>query len=146
MTPGRRGLAGAWLPPIAWCVLLFALSALPFRTGAETFRGADKAVHAAEYAVLGFLLARALLLTGPHRTRARNFALAAGLGAAYGLTDELHQLLVPERAFEWGDLAADALGAAAGAAVRVLAAGRDAASSAPAPAAPSPPSGSRPRP
>ena len=143
---GRGGLAGAWIPPIGWCLLVFALSAVPFRPQSEGIPGADKAVHFAEYAVLGFLVARALRLTAPGRPRRRSFAIAVALAAAYGLTDEVHQLFVPERAFEWGDLAADAAGAALGAAIRVFAFAGAAVRGDPAPAAPLPPTGSPPGP
>lgn len=142
----RGGFAGAWIPPIGWCLLVFALSAVPYRSESENIPGADKAVHFVEYAVLGFLVARALRITAPERPRRRSFAIAAGLAAAYGLTDEVHQLFVPDRAFEWGDLAADAAGAALGAAIRVFAFAGASVSGDPAPGAPLPPTGSPPGP
>jgi VanZ family protein len=42
------------------------------------------------------------------------FLLALALCAAFGLLDELYQLTVPGRGFEWIDLLADALGALVG--------------------------------
>jgi VanZ family protein len=124
VTPGSRLLLGAWGPPAAWCALLFVVSSLPLRTEGEVFRGGDKVVHGVEYAVLGLLLARALLRVRPGRSPGPVLATAAALATAYGFTDEVHQLLVPERAFEWGDLAADAAGGILGAALFVLAARR----------------------
>lgn len=115
MTAGARLLLRAWAPPAGWAVLLFAVSALPLRPGRAAFPHADTLVHGFEYAVLGFLLARALRVARPSRP-ARGLVLAAGvLGAAYGATDEAHQAFVPERSAEWSDFAADALGAFLGA-------------------------------
>lgn len=116
MSPRARHLLLAWAPPAAWCALLFAASSLPLRTEEERFHGADKVVHILEYAVLGALAARALLLGRPAGTARGAVLLAAALAAAYGFTDEAHQLLVPERAFEWEDLGADAAGGLFGAA------------------------------
>jgi VanZ family protein len=108
-------LAGAWAPPAAWAALLFTASSLPLRSGGVLFPHADTLVHGLEYAVLGFLTARALRIARPAWSR-RDVALAAGLlGAAYGLTDEAHQAFVPERSPEWSDLAADAAGSLLGA-------------------------------
>jgi len=146
VTGRARVVLGAWAAPAAWCLLLFTLSSVPFRAGSEGFPGADKVVHLAEYAVLGLLVARALLRTDPARRRGRAFALAAAMAGAYGLTDELHQAFVPERAFEVGDLAADAAGAALGAGLWTLAAGRRAISAARGSGSPLPRSGSPPGP
>lgn len=72
----------------------------------------DKALHTLEYAGLGFLWAAAV--RGPAR---RRFSLA-WLGATlFGLTDEFHQAFVPGRDASWADALADAVGAAAGAAL-----------------------------
>lgn len=117
MSPRARLLLGAWSPPAAWAALIFVLSSLPLRTERVVdIPGADKAGHLVEYAVLGLLAARAAARTWPRRGAAALVAAAAGLSTVYGLSDEAHQCLVPERAFEWSDLAADALGALAGAA------------------------------
>jgi VanZ family protein len=47
-------------------------------------------------------------------------SLAIAVGTAYGASDEWHQSFVPNRSSDSGDLAADAVGAAAGAAVAAL--------------------------
>ena len=91
--------------------LIFAASSIPRDRLVRLPGRSDLAIHAAEYAVLGALLARALLGRG-----LRHVALAAALlGAAYGATDELHQLRVPGRTCAWDDWAADCAGASAGA-------------------------------
>jgi VanZ family protein len=95
-----------WLPVVIWAGLIFALSSIPdLGTG---LGGWDlvlrKAAHAAEFAVLGFLLVRAL-----GRELA---ALAAGI--AYAASDELHQSFVPGRQGTVLDFLIDAVGVAVG--------------------------------
>ena len=70
--------------------------------------GWDKPAHAAEYALLGYFLARGL---GGRRTALTGFFLAV----SYGALDEFHQSFVPGRDPSGLDLIADALGAGAGA-------------------------------
>jgi VanZ family protein len=82
--------------------------------------GGDKTAHLCEYAVLGFLLARALRRSRPSLGGGAVVALAALLGAAYGASDEFHQSFVPERTASLGDLAADGTGALLGALLLVL--------------------------
>lgn len=120
-----RSLAGAWIPVAAWCLLIFALSAFPLRVDGGTVPGGDKAAHLLEYAVLGFLLARALRRTRPALGAGGLVAAAGFLGALYGASDEFHQAFVPERTASLGDVVADAAGALLGAAVlAVLSRGR----------------------
>ena len=94
--------ARLWLPVLAWAALIFALSSVPdLGTG---LGGWDtvlrKLAHAGEYAVLGALLVRASGRAG----------LAVGLGAAYAITDEIHQTFVAGRAGSPVDVAIDAVG------------------------------------
>lgn len=90
-----------WLPVVAWAGLIFALSSIP---GLGTGLGVwdlvlRKLAHAAEYAVLGLLLARAVA------------ALPAfALGLAYAVTDEVHQHFVEGRQGAARDVAVDAVG------------------------------------
>ncbi len=111
---------GAWLPVAGWCLLIFALSAFPLRVDAGALPGGDKAAHVGEYAVLGFLLARALRATRPGLGGGAIVAGAVLLGALYGATDEFHQTFVPERSASLGDLAADAAGSFLGALARAV--------------------------
>ena len=99
----------AWLPVVAWAGLIFTLSSIPdLGTG---LGGWDlvlrKLAHAAEFAVLGLLLVRAL----------RRPLLAFWLGTVYAVTDELHQSFVPGRVGSPLDVAIDAAGVAVGVAV-----------------------------
>jgi VanZ family protein len=100
---------GLWLPVVAWAALIFALSSVPdLGTG---LGGWDlvlrKLAHAAEYAVLGALLQRAL----------NRPALAFALGTLYALSDEIHQSFVPGRQGSPLDVALDAAGVAVGVAL-----------------------------
>jgi VanZ like family len=95
-----------WLPVVLWAALIFTLSSVPdLGTG---LGGWDlvlrKAAHAAEFAVLGFLLLRALGRDLP--------ALVAGI--AYAASDELHQTFVPGRQGSLLDVLVDAVGVAVG--------------------------------
>ncbi|HLG09682.1 MAG TPA: VanZ family protein [Gaiellaceae bacterium] len=99
-------LGRLWLPVLVWAALIFALSSVPdLGTG---LGGWDlvlrKLAHAAEYAVLGALLARA---TG-------RAWLAFALGTLYATSDEVHQTFVPGRMGSGVDIAIDAVGVACG--------------------------------
>jgi VanZ like family len=95
-----------WLPVVAWAALIFVLSSIPdLGTG---LGGWDlvlrKLAHAAEFAVLGLLLARAV---GHDQT-------AFLLGVAYAVTDEVHQAFVPGRLGSVWDVLLDSVGVAVG--------------------------------
>jgi VanZ family protein len=92
---------------LAWAALIFGLSSIPdLGTGLGGWDlGLRKLAHAAEFAVLGFLLLRA---TG-------RVDLALGLGIAYAVSDEIHQHFVSGREGAPLDVAIDAVGVAIGA-------------------------------
>ena len=102
-------LVSTWLPVVLWAGLIFGLSSIPsLGTGLGTWDLVlRKLAHATEYAVLGFLLLRALGSELP--------AFAAGV--AYAATDEVHQLFVRGRHGSPVDVAIDAVGAVIGLAV-----------------------------
>jgi VanZ family protein len=68
----------------------------------------------AAYGLLAGLLLYAIC--GRRRPRARDVVVAVLLAIAYGVTDELHQAVVPGRTGRIDDLVIDALGALVGAA------------------------------
>jgi len=68
--------------------------------------------HMFNFGVLAFLIARALAWKDPMRNR--YLLIAFLLSFLYGVTDEVHQLFVPERAFQVFDIFIDGLGAALG--------------------------------
>ena len=95
-----------WAPVVLWAAVIFAFSSVPdLGTGLGTWDLVlRKLAHAAEYAVLGALLLRAL--------RHEYAALAAGI--AYAITDEVHQYFVPGRVGSPLDVLVDAVGVALG--------------------------------
>lgn len=97
---------------VVYCIIIFLLSSMPNVPGLPGGIS-DKAGHAMLYGGLGFLVARAVAGTGSRWWP----LLVVVFAALYGLSDEVHQLFVPGRQFELADLAADAAGAAIGAAL-----------------------------
>ncbi len=72
---------------------------------------ADKIVHVVEYAILGFLLARAM---GKYTFFRQSMRLLAAIvllvGVVYGISDEFHQMSVPNRTASFYDVIADSVG------------------------------------
>lgn len=112
-----------WAVVGAFAGIIFYVSSLPQpleMTGVPFSLppGVDKVIHFCEYAVLCFLLCRAVDATlGGTRTpvsaAGRNALVICFLCTTlYGLSDEIHQHFVPPRSCDGLDLAADAAGAA----------------------------------
>jgi VanZ family protein len=95
-----------WLPVILWAGVIFAFSSIPsLSSGLGTWDLVlRKLAHTLEYAVLGFLLMRALLREAP----------ALALGVAYAVSDEVHQAFVRGRHASPLDVAIDTAGLVAG--------------------------------
>jgi VanZ family protein len=105
--------ASLWLPPIAYMAIIYYLSSQSDPVPQVTSVVWDKLLHFVEYGGLATLLARALLGEG---LTARAALVAAILAtSAYGATDEVHQLTVPQRQADVRDWIVDSIGAAAGA-------------------------------
>jgi len=114
----RRRLL-AWLPVVVWAGVIFALSSVPGQQlPTVSVPQSDKMAHASVYGVLGALAFRAIRLTWARAARSRPLTAAAAIAFAtlYGISDELHQTLTPQRTPDWHDVAADMLGGALGAA------------------------------
>jgi VanZ family protein len=99
-----------WAPAVLYMAVIFGGSSFP-RLPDIPGGFSDKTAHAAEYAVLGVLLARALAGPGWLSLRFPSVVAATVLAALYGVSDECHQLFVPGRNFEVRDMMADAAGA-----------------------------------
>ena len=135
----KRGLL--WIAVIATATLIFAFSAQPGDGSAQVSGSLTEELLAAwwpgyeslqeiaqlqlagvvdvmirkgghffEYALLGFFV---LLLADSYSLRRRGL-LAWGVGTLYAATDELHQLMVAERAGQFLDVCLDSAGVIAG--------------------------------
>jgi len=76
----------------------------------------DKSAHWLGYTGLAVTIVRALAGGLPRHVSMGIAATAVVIATAYGASDEFHQMFVSGRSAELNDLAADALGAMAGAA------------------------------
>ncbi len=86
-----------WGPVIAWCALIFYFSSRPIpdsMSESQTFKGVDIIYHFLAYAPLGILSLRA----------SKHFLFSALFVFLYGISDELHQSLLPFRDFEIKDM------------------------------------------
>ncbi len=113
--PARRDFVlfmGYWLPVLAYATLVLVVGAQPRLQPPVAFANSDKFYHVLEYAVLGFLLARALRATLRVRFALVAATMAVGIGGLVGLADELHQRIVPGRQSSMLDLGADLAGLA----------------------------------
>jgi len=110
-----------WLPAVLYAILIFIVSSFewPFTAGLEA-TGLDKLAHFLEYAIFGFLMARAVRGSDEKLSRGLVVSIAFAIGALYGITDELHQSVIPGRCAAISDFFMDALGSLAGAAAFFL--------------------------
>jgi VanZ family protein len=110
MSRDDRGRRVWWVAVGLWAALIFVVSSIPTAGsgGDVDLRGA--VLHVAEYAVLAALLRRAGL--------SWRWSVLATL--LYGLSDELHQAVVPGRDASLPDLLFDAMGAFIGASLPVV--------------------------
>ena len=102
--------AARWAAVAAWAAAIFILSAqtnLP----SPPAPGFDKWEHAATYAVLAFLLARAWFPSLRRHRVAIRWGVVVLAAFGYGLSDEVHQAFVPNRSCDPWDAAADLTGA-----------------------------------
>jgi len=117
-----------WGVVVAYLGLIFLLSSQAGQPRV-TYLVSDKLLHFVAYAGMAVLVVWALMRGAWRRTTGRAVLLTVFICTAYGLTDEVHQLFVPERYFDLMDIAADAAGAitAAGAvwACGIIARGRE---------------------
>ncbi len=101
--------------------IIFYLSSMEMSSLPELPRNFDKVLHTAEFAILAFLIFCSI----KSMVKRNVFLLSFVIAAAYGITDELHQIYVPGRYASLADLAADSLGAFLGAGLAALITGND---------------------
>lgn len=94
-----------------YAAFVFYLSSLS-HPHVPTFPFSDKVYHVILYGGWGFLVSFAAWSASfPWKERWRKVLVVAALAAAaYGMTDEIHQLFVPARTFDLFDLLADLIG------------------------------------
>jgi VanZ family protein len=100
-----------WLPVYLYAGLIFFHSAQTYPPLMPKILYADKLFHFIEYAIFGFLLARAARCSSSVNLRTQFRIFAVGVAFLYGVSDEFHQYFVPGREVEFLDLVADSLGA-----------------------------------
>lgn len=101
-----------WLLPLLWMILIFSLSSRQ-RISVSEITSVNfiffKTLHLIEYAILFFLLFRALFKTTklPLPTI---FFIAILISILYALSDEVHQTVVPTREGSPRDVVIDTIG------------------------------------
>lgn len=98
-------------PAIAWAIAIFVQSSLSsIQTPDLGFDFQDKLAHALEYAILGFLLRRALVFQSNKQIQKYANGITLVAGSLYAISDEIHQSFVPGRHADIGDAIADVVG------------------------------------
>ncbi|MBI3969271.1 MAG: VanZ family protein [Chloroflexi bacterium] len=114
-----------WLPPAAIMLVIYVLSDQSALAGTGEPAISRKLVHAAEYAALAFTLGRAtvaeLTMRAPAPPYSTTFGAAWFFAVLYAASDEVHQSFVPGRSGRIEDFLVDAIGAAMGAGLLILA-------------------------
>jgi VanZ family protein len=110
--PARSRRLWLWAPVVLYMTAIFLVSSLPAAPLPPDV--SDKTAHTAAYAGLAILATRAVAGGLPARIGWRTAAMSLAITTGYGVSDEVHQLFVPGRTADPGDVAADALGAVIG--------------------------------
>jgi VanZ family protein len=112
----RHAFLLAWVPVLAYVLLIAILSSYPQPQVASLFSFQDKFLHLGEYGVLGLLMARAMAATARGEPSTMTYAGGVAWGSIVALGDEIYQASTPGRSSSPADLVVDvvALCAAAG--------------------------------
>lgn len=118
----QRNHVSYWLPVVLWVGLMMFFSSVPdpyAPVGVEGTTTYDVLGHSVGFAVLAFLVIR--WLRSRQEKAGGRVALWTALAClAYALFDELHQIPIPGRSFEWHDMAIDAVGLCLGLAAEAV--------------------------
>lgn len=104
----------AFLPPTLWAAMIFFLSSQSVLPGFDASIAdflLKKTAHMGVYAVLYFLLWRAIQLTSHTKATTKHWVVPFLLVIGYASVDELHQSFVPGRYVTARDIGYDLLGA-----------------------------------
>jgi VanZ family protein len=125
----KPSLTSRILPVVLWAAIIFIFSSNPepYRmlpnswaepvnpvaaTAPSKAEILGRFLHVAEYMILSILISRTLIIR--ENPKPAKLIIVLGLTALYALSDEIHQLFIPGRAFQLSDLALDISGAAVG--------------------------------
>jgi len=122
----RRHRWRPWVPAVVYAAAIFVQSAFPSPGVLHAINHIDLAFHGLGYSVLGLLVARAMAAQSGTGSRWILWLAAAGITAAYGISDEIHQAFVPGRQCDGWDMLADAVGGILGAGIWIRFHGRKA--------------------
>jgi VanZ family protein len=103
---------------ILWGLFLLGLTSWPRPPSVPVISeipNFDKFVHFTLYAVEAFLIYLAVRWPGRSRASLGRTLAVVGVMAVWAVLDETHQFWIPGRSMEAGDVAADVVGACAGA-------------------------------
>jgi len=104
-----------YIPLGFYWILIFVLTSIPGRSIPKIIAVSDKIKHLGAYFVLAFLLNFTLLIQNKYSLLAKKAAIFTFLiTLLYGLFDEIHQLFIPGRFFDWWDFVADLIGSLLG--------------------------------
>ena len=107
-----------WLPPIIYCLLIFAQSTLDLPV--SKFQSFDKLLHFIVYFLLGILIFRAFSTVSKSFHIIFVLIISVFVSAAIGLADEIFQLFSPSRTIDRLDVALDVAGSTCGMVVFLL--------------------------
>ena len=109
-----KNLVNYWLPPVLWCGVIFTFSSLPTVETSQIYWWdfvIKKTAHMVEYAILYFLVNRALKKTiYPSIHLSIIYKLSFLFTLLYAFSDEFHQRFVPGRHSKLRDVGFDFIG------------------------------------
>ena len=104
-----------YLPLGLYWLLIFILTSIPGNHVPILFGVSDKIKHFGAYFVLAILLNFTLYIQNRFPLLSKkSFYFTFLITLFYGIIDEVHQIFIPGRAFDWWDLVADVVGSALG--------------------------------
>jgi VanZ family protein len=101
-----------WATAAVYAAAIFVMSSSPQPLGIQSLPPfVDKIIHAVVFGGFSLTIWTALRRSAPRVPAARLSLLAVLIAVLYGLSDEVHQSLVPGRDMDALDLVADGIGA-----------------------------------
>jgi VanZ family protein len=98
-----------WVLALVWIIFIFLLSSQSDLHAPPVFPAQDELAHLIVFGILGILFGRSFK-PNEKPLSFKNILIITILVTVYGGVDEVHQIFVPNRHAEIGDLIADAVG------------------------------------